>query len=152
MNAPFNLKKSARRRSRETALQCLYQWLISPTEVGLILAHAQEFDEFKKCDKRHFEKILQGCIQDQPQLDALISLHIDRKINELSPVEHATLLIGAWELKFGIDIPYKVIINEAVELAKLFGATDGHKYVNGVLDKMATQLRDIEIQSQRTST
>jgi N utilization substance protein B len=141
--------KSARRRSREIALQGLYEWLVSGTEAGVIDAHMREQEGFDKCDRAHFDALLHGCIQEAGELDAALARHVDRKTTELSPVEHAVLMIGAYELKHCMDIPYKVAINEAVELAKSFGGTDGHKYVNGVLDKTAADLRPQEVQAAR---
>lgn len=141
--------KSARRRSREIALQGLYEWLISASDAGVIEAHMHEQDGFEKCDKRHFEALLQGCIQEAADLDAVLRRHVDRDTTLLSPVEHGVLLIGSYELKHCVDIPYRVAINEAVELAKAFGGTDGHKYVNGVLDKAAADLRPDEVRKAR---
>ncbi|MEY4753921.1 MAG: hypothetical protein RJA44_1596 [Pseudomonadota bacterium] len=141
--------KSARRRSRELALQGLYEWQINRREASAIGAHMREQDDYPKCDSAHFDALLQGCIDEAHQLDALLAPHLDRKLIELSPVEHGVLLIGAYELKHCLDVPYKVAINEAVELAKSFGGTDGHKYVNGVLDKAAVTLRPNEVQAQR---
>ena len=92
---------------------------------------------FEQCDAAHFDMLLHGCIRERAELDALLATHLDRKTEQLSPIEHGVLLIGSYELLHCIDIPYKVAINEAVELAKSFGGTDGHKYVNGVLDKTA---------------
>lgn len=137
--------KSARRRSREIALQGLYEWLISGGEAGLIDAHMREQDGFDLCDRAHFDALLHGCIEDAASLDTVIGRHTDRPTTELSPVEHAVLLIGCYELRHCVDVPYKVAINEAVELAKSFGGTDGHKYVNGVLDKAALELRPAEV-------
>ena len=111
----------------------------------------REQDDFDKCDKKHFELLLHGCIRDAADLDAVLVRHVDRKTTELSPVEHGVLLIGAYELKHCIEIPYKVAINEAVELAKSFGGTDGHKYVNGVLDKAAADLRPVEVEAARAA-
>jgi len=147
--APRAKPKSARRRSREIALQGLYEWLVSGTEAGVIDAHMREQDEFNKADAAHFDALLHGCIGEAADLDAVLARHVDRRTNELSPVEHAVLMIGAYELKHCVDIPYKVAINEAVELAKSFGGTDGHKYVNGVLDKTAGDLRPVEVQAAR---
>ncbi|MBV8469953.1 MAG: transcription antitermination factor NusB [Pelomonas sp.] len=141
--------KSARRRAREAAMQGLYQWLITGDEAAVVDAHMREQDGFDKCDRAHFDALLNGCILEAPDLDAVLSRHVDRKTTELSPIEHAVLMIGAYELKHCIDIPYKVAINEAVELAKAFGGTDGHKYVNGVLDRAAVDLRPQEVQAQR---
>lgn len=141
--------KSARRRSREFALQGLYEWLLSGSDAGVIDAHVREQDGFAKCDTAHFDALLHGCIQEAADLDAVLARHVDRKTSELSPVEHAVLLIGCYELRHCLDIPYKVVINEAVELAKSFGGTDGHKYVNGVLDKAAADLRPAEVEAAR---
>jgi len=141
--------KSARRRSREIALQGLYEWLIAGSDAGVIDAHMREQEGFDKCDAVHFDALLHGCIRDAATLDAVLSRHVDRPTNELSPIEHGVLLVGAYELKNCIDVPYKVAINEAVELAKSFGGTDGHKYVNGVLDKAAAELRPAEVGAAR---
>ncbi len=139
--------KSARRRARELALQGLYEWLVSGADAGVIDAHMHEQDGFDKADRAHFDALLHGCIQEATDLDAVLTKFVDRRTTELSPVEHGVLMIGAYELKHCIDIPYKVAINEAVELAKSFGGTDGHKYVNGVLDKAAGVLRPVEVQA-----
>ncbi|HET7792563.1 MAG TPA: transcription antitermination factor NusB [Rhizobacter sp.] len=143
--------KSSRRRSREFAVQGLYEWLLSGGEPGLIDAHVREQEGFDKCDSAHFDALLHGCIAEAADIDAVLTRHVDRKTNELSPVEHGVLMIGTYELKHCIDIPYKVAINEAVELAKSFGGTDGHKYVNGVLDKAAVDLRPVEVEAFRAS-
>ncbi len=143
--------KSARRRSREIALQGLYEWLIAGSDAGVIEAHMREQDGFDKCDAVHFDALLHGCIRDAAMLDAVLSRHVDRPTNELSPIEHGVLLVGAYELKNCVDVPYKVAINEAVELAKSFGGTDGHKYVNGVLDKAAAELRPAEVGAARSA-
>ncbi len=140
--------KSTRRRARELALQGLYQWLVSRTDGAEIEAHIQEQEGFEKCDKAHFDALLHGGIAEAVVLDAVLARHVDRKTTLLSPVEHAVLMIGAYELTHCIDIPYRVVINEAVELAKSFGGTDGHKYVNGVLDKTATDLRPVEVKAR----
>ncbi|WP_428422542.1 transcription antitermination factor NusB [Methylibium sp.] len=144
-------QKSSRRRSREFALQGLYQWLVSGSEAGVIDAHMRELDGFKQADAVHFDALLHGCLAEAADLDALLARHVDRKTTELSPIEHGVLMIGTYELKHCIDIPYRVAINEAVELAKSFGGTDGHKYVNGVLDKAAAELRPVEVQARRTT-
>jgi N utilization substance protein B len=141
--------KSARRRSREFALQGLYQWLLSGEAVGAVEAHIVEQDGFAKCDRAHFDTLLGGAIEQAAALDAVLAHHVDRKTTLLSPVEHAALLIGCYELMHCVDIPYRVAINEAVELTKSFGGTDGHKYVNGVLDKCASELRPDEARTAR---
>ena len=137
--------RSARRRSRELALQGLYEWLVGGAAAGVVDAHVREQEEFGRCDAVHYDALLHGCIRDAALLDAALAKHVDRKMSLLSPVEHGVLMIGAYELQHCLDIPYRVANNEAVELAKSFGGTDGHKYVNGVLDKTAGDLRPVEV-------
>ena len=141
--------KSARRRSREFALQGIYEWLLNGADAGVVDAHVHEQEGFDKCDREHFDLLLHGVIREAAALDAKLALHVDRRVDLLSPVEHAALLIGSFELVHRVEIPYKVAINEAVELAKSFGGTDGHKYVNGVLDKIAADVRRVEIDGAR---
>ncbi len=140
--------KSARRKSREMALQGIYEWLLNGSDVGVIVAHTRERQPTIKMDEAHFVALIEGAVKDQASLDAHITPHLDRPIMELSPIEHAVLLMGAYELSACIDIPYRVVINEAVELTKSFGGTDGYKYVNGVLDKLAANLRSTEIAAE----
>ena len=151
--APVARKRAApnagRRKSRELALQGLYEWLVGGAEVAVIEAHMHEQEGFDKVDRVHFDALLHGCIAEAAALDTALARHLDRRTALLSPVEHAVLMIGAYELTHCIDIPYRVAINEAVELAKSFGGTDGHKYVNGVLDKAAADLRPVEVQAAR---
>jgi N utilization substance protein B len=143
--------KSARRRARELALQGLYEWLVGHTDPVAIDAHMREQEGFERCDSQHFDALLHGCAREAAALDAVLARYADRKISEMSPVEHGVLLIGAYELAFCADVPYKVAINEAVELAKTFGGTDGHKYVNGVLDKAAPEWRPQEASAARSA-
>jgi N utilization substance protein B len=148
---PRDRTKSARRRAREFALQGLYEWQVNPREVSSIEANIRELDEFNKCDRLHFDALLQGCIEQRETLDAGLLKFLDRPLVELSPVEHAVLWVGAFELANCLDVPYKVAINEAGELAKNFGGTDGHKYVNGVLDHLAPELRPDEVRAGRAN-
>ncbi|QCP50683.1 transcription antitermination factor NusB [Trinickia violacea] len=141
--------KSARRRSRELATQGLYQWLLSGASSGEIDAQLRGAQGFDKADKEHLDAILHGVIRDSDALSADLAPCLDRPIDQLSPVERAVLLVAAFEFKHHLDIPYRVVINEAVELAKNFGGADGYKYVNGVLDKLAAKLRVAETQSGR---
>ena len=143
--------KSARTRAREFALQALYQHLVGHNPAEDIDSFTRDLIGFHKADAAHFDALLHGCIRDAAALDAALSRHVDRRTSALSPVEHGVLLIGAWELSNCLEIPYKVAINEAVELAKEFGGTDGHKYVNGVLDKTAVDLRATEVAAARAS-
>ena len=136
--------KSARRRSREFALQGLYQWLLSGESVTEVVEHIALLDGFAKCDRVHFDALINGGIEQAAALDAVLARHADRKTSQLSPVEHAALMIGCFELLHCPEVPYRVVINEAVELTKSFGGTDGHKYVNGVLDRCAAELRAVE--------
>ena len=139
--------KSGRTRAREFALQALYQYLVGRNDASDIDAFTRDLTGFHKADSAHYDALLHGCIAEAADLDAVLARHVDRKTSELSPVEHGVLMIGCYELKHCLDIPYKVAINEAVELAKSFGGTDGHKYVNGVLDKAAADLRPAEVQA-----
>ncbi len=136
--------KSARRKSRELALQGVFEWLVSGSEAGAIEAFLRERYPTIKLDSEHFQAVLHGCMREAGSLDAIIQPYLDRPSCELSPVEHALLLLGTYELRFLLDVPYKVIINEAVDLAKIYGGTDGFKYVNGVLDHLAIILRPDE--------
>jgi N utilization substance protein B len=144
-----NKSRTPRHRAREFALQGLYQWLMNQEDAGAIDAHIRNAHGFDKADPEHFDLLLHGTIRDVDNLRTEIVPLIDRAIDQLSPIEHAALLIGAFELKHHIEIPYKVVINEAVELTKSFGGIDGHKYVNGVLDKLATTLRATEVAASR---
>lgn len=144
-----NKSRTPRHRAREFALQGLYQWLMNQEDAGAIDAHIRNAHGFDKADAEHFDLLLHGAIRDVDNLRTEIVPLIDRAIDQLSPIEHAALLIGAFELKHHIEIPYKVVINEAVELTKSFGGIDGHKYVNGVLDKLATTLRATEVAASR---
>jgi transcription antitermination protein NusB len=154
--APTALKKpaggrSARRRSRELALQGLYQWLLTKESTATIAAQLREQEGYARADGGHVDALLHGCIEQATALDAQLARHVDRKTTELSPIEHALLMIGVYELAHCIDVPYRVVINEAVELAKSYGGTDGHKYVNGVLDKAAGELRAVEVEARRAA-
>jgi N utilization substance protein B len=145
LHANPNKNRTPRHRAREFALQGLYQWLLNNEDVGAIEAHIREAHGFNKADAEHFDALLYGAIKDAAVLREALTPLIDRPIELLSPIEHAALLIGAFELRNHIEIPYKVVINEAVELTKSFGGIDGHKYVNGVLDKLASKMRDAEV-------
>lgn len=141
--------KSARRRAREFALQGVYQWLLSGDDAGVIHAHIAESPGFNRADRTHFDMLLHGTIREAQALRAGLVPFLDRPPQELSPVEHAALLIGSYELAHHLDVPYRVVINEAVELTKSFGGTDGFKYVNGVLDKVAARVRATEFKPRR---
>ena len=141
--------KSARHKARELALQGLYQWLLAKEHADQIRAHLAEFKSYDKADREYLDLLLDGVIADAAELEAAFAPLLDRPVGELSPVERGVLLIGAYELAHVLDVPYKVVINEAVELAKSYGGTDGHKYVNGVLDKLAARLRPDEVKARK---
>jgi transcription antitermination protein NusB len=137
--------KSPRRRAREFALQALYQWQLADQSWSAIEKQYQDADGFDKADSGLFKTIVKGTMTESEMLIAAITPHIDRAWPEVSPIEKAVMLIGAYELSHMVETPYRVIINEAIELAKSFGGTDGHKYVNGVLDKYALAVRGDEV-------
>jgi N utilization substance protein B len=137
--------KSGRTRAREFALQALYQHLVGRNEADDIDAFTRDLSGFNKADSTHYDALLHGCIEQSVALDALIAPHLDRRMGEISPIEHAVLWIGAYELQHCLDVPWRVVINECIELAKSFGGTDGHKYVNGILHPLAEHLRATEI-------
>ncbi|MDR0244808.1 MAG: transcription antitermination factor NusB [Burkholderia sp.] len=143
------MKKSARRQSRELATQGLYQWLLSNASSGEIDAQLRGALGYDKADKELLDAILHGVIREHVTLVEALTPSLDRPIEQLSPVERAVLLIATFELTHHVETPYRVIINEAVELAKTFGGSDGYKYVNGVLDKLAAKLRPAETQARR---
>jgi len=143
--------KSVRTRAREFALQALYQHLIGRNSVPEIDAFTRDLAGFNKCDSVHFDALLTGCVREQAALDALIVPLLDRKLEEISPIERATMWIGAYELQHCADVPWRVVLNECIELAKEFGGTDGHKYVNGVLNGLAPGLRPAEVARDRST-
>jgi len=144
--------KTSRRRSREFALQGLYQWQLSGTDAATIALQLGESQGYDKIDAEYFRALLDGAVGAAAALEEEITPHLDRRFSELSPVERGILLLAGYELMHRPEVPYRVVINEAVELAKSYGGTDGHKYVNGVLDKLAAQLRPYEGRSPRLGT
>ncbi|OIN93471.1 MAG: N utilization substance protein B [Comamonadaceae bacterium CG1_02_60_18] len=137
--------KSARSRAREFALQGLYQVLVGKNDVAEVDAFTRDLLGFSKADALHFDALLHGCTEQASVLDALIEPALDRPLTEISPVEHAAMWIGVYELQHCLEVPWRVALDECIELAKEFGGTDGHKYVNGVLNKLARQLRTAEV-------
>ncbi|KAF1019444.1 MAG: Transcription antitermination protein NusB [Paracidovorax wautersii] len=136
--------KPPRSRAREFALQALYQYLVSGNTIESIDLFTRDLSGFSKADSVHYDALVHGCAHEAGELDALITPRLDRPLAEISPIEHAILWIGAYEFAHCLDVPYRVVINECIELAKAFGGTDGHKYVNGVLDKLAPVQRPQE--------
>jgi len=148
---PRGNARSARRRARELALQGVYAWLLrgdeSLRDAGEIDAHIRDTEGFSDADAAWYQILLHGVLKQAVDLRGRFMPYVDRTISELSPIEHAILLIGSYELVNHIEVPYRVAINEAVELAKSFGGTDGFKFVNGVLDKVAIDVRPVEIKA-----
>ena len=141
--------KSSRRRSRELAVQGLYQWQLTAKAPAMIAVELAEAEDFAKSDAGYFRTLLNGAIDNAPALEVALTPLLDRAFRELSPVERGILLLGGYELLRELEVPYRVVINEAVELAKVYGGTDGHKFVNGVLDKLSARLRRIEVEAAR---
>ena len=142
--------KTARRRAREFAIQGIYEWELNmDTSPFLIEQHMRENEYFHKADETLFRDILYGVLKDVEALSNQLSRYYERSADSVSPVERAVLLMAALELKQHPDTPYPVIINEAIEITKTFGGTDGHKFVNGVLDKLAAEMRADTVASQK---
>jgi N utilization substance protein B len=143
---------SARRRSREFVLQGLYERQLSGNMPTAIRAGLGDVAGFTKADDEYFDELWRGVTAEYDRLLELLGPSLDRRAAEVSPIERAILVIGAWELEHRLEIPYRVTINEAIELAKSYGGTDGHKFVNGVLDKLASRLRPAEFDAQKQGT
>ena len=134
----------ARRRARRLALQALYQWKMAGTDVSVIEQQFADDTAHKKVDEGYFIELIRGVIFNVEKLDELIVPYLDRKLRELGAVELSILRMVAFELSQRSDVPYKVVIDEGVELARSFGAEESHKYINGVADKLAGELRELE--------
>ena len=143
--------KSGRSRSREFALQALYQHLVGRNDPASIDAFTRDLAGFHKADSVHYDALLHGCIREGAELDALIVPLLDRKLVEISPIERAVMWIGAYEFLHAADVPWRVVLNECIELTKEFGGTDGHKYVNAVLNGLAPKLRGAEVEADRAA-
>jgi N utilization substance protein B len=141
-----------RRAARSYALQALYQWQMAAQPVIEIEAQFRVDNDFSQTDTALFHELLHGVYGNKADLDKAFEPFLDRAVNDLDPVELATLRIGCYELVHRLEVPYKVAINESVDLAKTFGATDSHRYVNGILDKVAQRVRMAEIQAKRRSS
>ncbi|HUX89580.1 MAG TPA: transcription antitermination factor NusB [Gallionellaceae bacterium] len=140
--------KSARHRARELALQAIYQWRMSGGDHLDIEKTTRAEKSLGRFDVELYSQLLRGVVEHNQALVAALAPHLDRDMNELSPIEFSVLLLGAFELTSHPEVPYRVVINESVELAKTFGGTDGHKFVNGVLDKLAAQVRAVEVNAK----
>ncbi|QDC44856.1 transcription antitermination factor NusB [Methylophilus medardicus] len=148
-SAPAKSKGSKnRRKSRELALKALYSNRMNAGDVKQLRLDSLDDPDYFKADEVYFKQLLTGVLDHTSDIDNTISQFIDRQLEELSPIEHAILRISGYELMFDVSIPYRVAINEGVELAKSYGGIDGHKYINGVLDKIAAQVRPHEFGQQ----
>jgi transcription antitermination protein NusB len=143
-----NPARSLRHRARELAMQGVYEWRLSGKNVAQIAQGTRDEKSLGRYDTEFFGNLLSGAISQHETLATQIAPHLDRKLDELSPVEYSVLLLGAYELTHHPEVPYRVVINEAVELAKTFGGSDGHKFVNGVLDKLAAEVRAAEVSAK----
>ena len=143
--AEHNALAAQRRKARHFGLQALYQWTLSGASVPDIEAEFRVDNDFRHTDGEYFSALLRGVTADVESLEMLFAPALDRALDDLDPIERNLLRLGTFELRDRIDVPYKVVISEAVALAKKFGATDSHKYVNGVLDKIARDLRTVEL-------
>lgn len=142
--------KHARIRSRRSAVQAYYQWLITQEPVsGIISEFKQERSELKKADINYFDRLMEGMVGHKAEIDTELQSFLDRPGDELDPVENAVLHLGAYELLYLKEVPCRVVISESVELAKMFGAEQSHKYINGVLDKLAHKHRSEEMSGLR---
>lgn len=139
----------SRRKSRELALKALYRGMLNATDLSPVFKDMQDDPDYKKADEAYFKTLLTQVTENLSAIDEKLAQLIDRPMTELSPIEHSILRISGYELMFDMSIPYRVAINEGVELAKIFGGTDGHKYINGVLDKLAAAVRATEFNAAR---
>ncbi len=140
---------AARRKARHYAMQALYQWQMTKNPLNEIEAQFRTDYDFSKVDSAFFHELVHEVPGNLSEVEQSFIPHLDRELKELDPIELALLRLGSYELLKRIDIPFKVAINETVNLAKKFGATDGHKYINGVLDKVAQDLREVEVQAAK---
>lgn len=136
----------ARSRARRRALQALYAWQLSGSHMNAVIDQFRHEQDMEIADLEYFEDLLHGVEKHVDELDAALRPHIDREVAQVDPIERAALRLATYELKFRPDVPYRVVINEAIEVTKRFGADHGHSYVNGVLDKLAAELRAVEKQ------
>lgn len=146
MNQSYPTTYAAKRKARRFAVQGIYEWQMSGNPVHEIEARTRSDNAMHKVDIGYYHELLSQIVQQHEELDEILMPALDRELDALDGVELATLRLGAYELKNHLEIPYRVVLDEAIELAKHFGGTDSHKYINGVLDRVAQQLRQAEKQ------
>lgn len=144
---PQGIDMAARSRARRRALQALYAWQVGGSNMGNVIEQFRHEQDMEVADQEYFEDLLRGVERHAAELDAGIKPFVDREVEQIDPIERAVLRLAAYELKYRPDVPYRVILNEAIEVTKRFGADHGHSYVNGVLDKLATHWRTAEKRS-----
>jgi len=152
-SSPKPVKKTGtaqRKKARKLVLQALYQWQISGSGIAQVEAEFRSDNDFDRIDALYFGELFRQIPKEVTELDQLIEPFLDRAISDVDPVEMNLLRMGVYEFKHRLDVPYRVVINEAVELAKLFGGTDGHKYINSILDKLSLRLRAAETRKKRS--
>lgn len=142
---------SARTNARKAAVQALYQWQMAGQSLILIEQQFAEDDWLKNAQKSYFKELLHGIPEHLASIDAALAQFVDRPVEKIDPVEKAILRVGAYELLYRLDMPYRVVLNESINLAKEFGAEGSHRYINGILDKIAQQKRPIEQQAKKKS-
>jgi transcription antitermination protein NusB len=146
---PDGIDPAARSRSRRRALQALYAWQMSNSPIAKVVEQFQHEQDMEIADLQYFEDLVRGVAKHHDELDAKLEQYLDRTLTQVDPIERAVLLIAAYELLHRVDVPYRVVINEAIESAKRFGSDQGHTYVNGVLDKAAADWRSAEFQQHK---
>lgn len=144
---PTGVDLAARSRSRRRALQAIYAWQVGGNRMDHVIEQFRHEQDMEIADLEYFEALLRGVAEHTDELDAGIKKHIDREIAEVDPIERAVMRIAAFEFRYRVDVPYRVVINEAVEVTKRFGSDQGHTYVNGVLDRLASDWRSVEYRS-----
>lgn len=147
--APKKTGTAQRRKARKLILQALYQWQISGSSIAQVESEFRVDNDFDRIDAEYFKSVFREIPKMVTEIDREIEPFLDRAISDVDPIEMNLLRIGVFEFKHRIDVPYRVVINEAVELAKVFGGTDGHKYINGILDKLSLRLRAAETRGKR---
>ncbi|MBS0584173.1 MAG: transcription antitermination factor NusB [Proteobacteria bacterium] len=141
---PDGIDLTARARARRRALQAIYAWQISGNSMAKVMEEFRHEQDMEVADLGYFEDLLRGVDEHCAELDASLAPYLDRAVAQVDPIERAALRLAAYELRYRIDVPYRVVINEAIEVTKRFGAEHGHTYINGVLDKLAAQTRQAE--------
>ena len=145
MSGEAQVPSSRRGLARRLTVQALYQWLVNETLPERVLQQFRDEDSFGRADVDYFKALLHGCVREAGMLTDTFSEYLDRKLEQIDPVERAVLMLGSYELMFCPDVPWKVVVNESVNLCKMFGAEDSYKYINGVLDKVARTVRAVEV-------